>query len=132
MMMVLAMSVMSCSKSDDDPEPEPKTDAALLGIWVNPDVKETETISQAAYFKRDDVLFFYENNWYHGDYTVTDANHFTAKVCKVRIDDFTWFDNYSAFAVDPNYYDWVFRYEITGNKLYLERGNRSMTLTKWE
>lgn len=133
MAMMLAISVMSCSKSDDDPQPEAKADPALIGVWVDNAAVTTKEISEAAYFKTNDVLFYYDGKWYHGDYTIKDTDHFAAKVCEIKMDDFTWFDNYSAKPVfDPVYYDWIFRYEIKGKNLYIERGNRSMTLTKWE
>lgn len=131
MMMVLAMSVMSCSKSDDDPQPEAKTDPALIGVWVDNVAVTTKEISEAACFKTNDVLFYYEGKWYQGDYSIKDTNHFAANVCEIKMDDFTWFDNYSAKPVfNPVYYDWIFRYEINGKNLYLERGDRSMNLER--
>lgn len=132
--MMLALAMTACSKSDDEETtPKPKAiDPALLGVWTNEDAKATKNISQAAYFKDNEVLFFYENNWYFGVYSVTDSNHFTANVSQATRIDFTWFDNYNVFSIGENSYNWVIIYKITGNKLYLERGGRSMNLVKYE
>lgn len=130
--MLLMLVMTGCSKDDDQQNPPKMDNPALLGVWTNGDIKTTENLSEAAYFEQNSVLFLYEGAWYHGNYSILDANHFTAKVCKVTRMDFTWFDNYKAFSADPYYYDWVFIYKITGDNLYLERGGRSMNLVKYQ
>lgn len=135
--MMLALAMTACSKSDDE-EATPKQkaiDPALLGVWLDKEATGVDDFTEAASFKTNgDVLLRYQNGWFLGTYNVLEyeENHFILDVHSVKMNHFTNFDHFDAVN-DGTFKDsWVIIYKITGKKLYLERGGRSMNLVKYE
>lgn len=136
-MVLLALATTACSKGDDEEAtPKQKTiDPALLGVWLNKEATSVEDFTEAASFKTNgDVLLYYQNGWFLGTYNVLEyeENHFILDVHSVKMNHFTDFDHFDAVSDGTFKSSWVVIYKITGNKLYLERGGRSMNLVKYE
>lgn len=127
------MLLASCSKDDEDSENENKNaDTALIGTWVKKNPSDPYEINEAISFKQNGEVLIHYDGWYSGEYIVKGDGKLVAHVSKVRMVNFTWFDDYEAYAADNVYYDWYFNYSISGNTLvlYLENFNKTWTLEK--